>query len=208
MSRQQMDRPFHFIGERLWLDFVNTEVVEGGLPVDLLEGFDDLARWSVSAGVIATKQADDLLRRWRGTREAERTFAQAIQFRASLRKMAERMAAGRGGVEQAALDGINVLLRTRAGELAVVRTKEGYETQFRRQFTVPAHLLVPVAESAADFLGTGDLGLVRKCQNPTCVLYFHDTTKNHARRWCSMTACGNRAKVAAHYRRNRRDAPP
>jgi predicted RNA-binding Zn ribbon-like protein len=33
------------------------------------------------------------------------------------------------------------------------------------------------------------------------VLFFYDTTKNHARRWCSMAFCGNRHKVAAHYRR-------
>jgi predicted RNA-binding Zn ribbon-like protein len=35
------------------------------------------------------------------------------------------------------------------------------------------------------------------------VLFFYDTTKNHARRWCSMAFCGNRHKVAAHYRRLR-----
>ncbi|MCI0410524.1 MAG: CGNR zinc finger domain-containing protein, partial [Acidobacteria bacterium] len=56
-----------------------------------------------------------------------------------------------------------------------------------------------------DLLSEGDLTLVRKCENPACILYFHDTTKNHARRWCSMRACGNRAKVAAHYRRRRRE---
>jgi len=48
---------------------------------------------------------------------------------------------------------------------------------------------------------------VKACQNPQCVLLFYDTTKNHARRWCSMAACGNRAKVAAHYQRARRPAP-
>jgi predicted RNA-binding Zn ribbon-like protein len=35
------------------------------------------------------------------------------------------------------------------------------------------------------------------------VLLFYDTTKNHARHWCSMSLCGNRHKVAAHYRRRR-----
>ena len=54
---------------------------------------------------------------------------------------------------------------------------------------------------------TADLSLVKACQNPQCVLFFYDTTKNHARRWCSMAACGNRAKVAAHYQRARRPAP-
>jgi predicted RNA-binding Zn ribbon-like protein len=65
------------------------------------------------------------------------------------------------------------------------------------------HLLVPIAESAAGLLTADDLTLVRKCQNPQCILYFYDTTRNHARRWCSIAVCGNRAKVATHYRRRR-----
>ncbi|MEL6323421.1 MAG: CGNR zinc finger domain-containing protein, partial [Pseudomonadota bacterium] len=35
-------------------------------------------------------------------------------------------------------------------------------------------------------------------EGPTCTLYFHDVSKNHKRRWCSMDICGNRAKAAAH----------
>jgi lactoylglutathione lyase len=46
--------------------------------------------------------------------------------------------------------------------------------------------LLPVAESAADLLTVRDLSLLRKCENPACVLFFYDTTKNDARRWCSM----------------------
>ena len=60
-----------------------------------------------------------------------------------------------------------------------------------------------MADSAAEFLVSGDRALVRKCKNPGCILYFYDTTRNHARAWCSMNACGNRMKVAAHYRRHR-----
>ncbi len=60
------------------------------------------------------------------------------------------------------------------------------------------------AESAADLLCTGDLSLVKKCQHDACILYFYDTTKNHARQWCSMELCGNRMKAAMHYRRKKR----
>ncbi|MPY90385.1 MAG: hypothetical protein GEU99_20990 [Luteitalea sp.] len=77
----------------------------------------------------------------------------------------QRLAAGRTTVPQVALDSINDVLRTRAGDLEIVRTNAGYEMRFRRLFREPAHLLVPIAESAADLLSTGDLALVRKCQN-------------------------------------------
>jgi predicted RNA-binding Zn ribbon-like protein len=44
---------------------------------------------------------------------------------------------------------------------------------------------------------------VRRCAHPSCVLYFHDTSRNGTRRWCSMEACGNRAKAGRHYARTR-----
>ncbi len=57
--------------------------------------------------------------------------------------------------------------------------------------------------SASALLCSQDLSLVRRCQNEACTLFFLDVTKNHTRRWCSMQSCGNRAKVAAHYQRNK-----
>jgi predicted RNA-binding Zn ribbon-like protein len=56
---------------------------------------------------------------------------------------------------------------------------------------------VPVAEAVATLLAKGDFSLVRKCESPDCTLWFHDRTKSHHRRWCSMALCGNRMKVAA-----------
>ena len=64
-------------------------------------------------------------------------------------------------------------------------------------------LLREYVEFWTRLLSEGDPALLRKCQNPRCILYFYDTTKNHRRRWCSMAGCGNRAKVAAFYQRNR-----
>lgn len=56
----------------------------------------------------------------------------------------------------------------------------------------------PAWTAAADLvrLFTERRDRIRKCANPTCVLWFLDTTKNGSRRWCSMEACGNRAKTA------------
>lgn len=196
---------FPFVGERLCLDFVNTDLVRDGSRVDLLGGFDHLLAWCVAAGVLGAAQAREMRARWSAA-GTERVFQEARRFRKALHAMVERVASGRPSVTQPALDAINDVLRARVGELALVRTKDGYETLFLARWTGPEQLLVPVAESAAALLSQGDLSLVRKCENPSCVLHFYDTTKNHRRRWCSMTACGNRAKVAAHYRRTRRGA--
>lgn len=48
---------------------------------------------------------------------------------------------------------------------------------------------------------------IRRCAHPACVLYFHDTSRNGTRRWCSMDACGNRAKAGRHYARHRQREP-
>ena len=46
---------------------------------------------------------------------------------------------------------------------------------------------------------------VHKCANPECVLWFLDTTRSGTRRWCSMSACGNRLKARRHYQRQHLD---
>jgi predicted RNA-binding Zn ribbon-like protein len=199
-------RPFLFVGERPCLDFVNTTFVDGGAAVDLLPGFDALVDWCEQAQVVSTAEAREVRRRWSGTAEAASVHARALTFRTALRGMAERLASGRS-VPQAALDAINEVLRLDAGHREVVRMRDGYETRQRRSIDRPDQLLGPVAASAAQLLSGDDLSLVKACQGPLCVLLFYDTTKNHARRWCSMAACGNRAKVAAHYQRARRPAP-
>jgi predicted RNA-binding Zn ribbon-like protein len=197
--------PFHFIGEELCLDFVNTEAVDQDDRVDLLRNFDDLIAWYTEAGIVDTAQARTLSRRAQASNGdgGTRALKEARQFRAILREMVERLTEGRTNVPQATLDQLNRWLRAREGYSEIVRTKDGYDTRFRPRLDEPSHLLVPIAESAARLLSEGDLALLRKCQNPRCILYFYDTTKNHRRRWCSMAACGNRAKVAAFYERNR-----
>jgi predicted RNA-binding Zn ribbon-like protein len=206
MSPTQAGGSFYFVGERLCVDFVNTEIVEGGERLDLLPGFDDLVDWCAAVHLISTSEARALARRWGGASDAQHTLQQAVRFRATLREMLERLSNGRTNLSQQTLDAINSVLGLSGSAREVVRTRGGYQTRPRRSFAAPAQLLVPVAESAADLLSTDDLTLVKKCQNPKCILFFYDTTKNHARRWCSMAACGNRAKVTAHYRRTREHA--
>jgi predicted RNA-binding Zn ribbon-like protein len=62
-------------------------------------------------------------------------------------------------------------------------------------------LLAPVLWSAGDLLAGPQLERVRECANGKCLWLFLDESKNGSRRWCSMTACGNRAKAHRHYAR-------
>ncbi|GAA4549378.1 CGNR zinc finger domain-containing protein [Pseudonocardia xishanensis] len=66
----------------------------------------------------------------------------------------------------------------------------------------PAPTVVAALAEQGVELFAGDQEL-RACPGPGCVLYF---VKRHPRReWCSA-GCGNRARVARHYRRHRAQA--
>jgi len=61
-------------------------------------------------------------------------------------------------------------------------------------------LLASLAHEGALLLASPQVEQLRHCGNPDCVLIFVDTSRSHRRRWCCMDTCGNRAKVAKHYR--------
>ena len=204
MSRPKapLKNGFLFVGNYLCLDFVNTEMMEAGQPVDRLNSFESLMAWLVQAHTLDQPQADDILGNWKGTREAESTFQNAVGLRSSLREMAERLVKGKL-VPESTVAEINQCLAHQTGHAELKRARGGFEKRFQADFRVPEQLLWLVAESASDLLCYADLTLVKKCENTACVLFFYDTTKNHSRRWCSMSVCGNRMKVAAHYQRLR-----
>lgn len=47
---------------------------------------------------------------------------------------------------------------------------------------------------------------LRNCAARHCVLRFYDVSRAGRRRWCSMSLCGDRAKVRADYRRRAGEA--
>ena len=60
-----------------------------------------------------------------------------------------------------------------------------------------------MAREAIELLGGPDGARIRQCQGPVCAILFLDTSRKGDRRWCSMSACGNRAKVAAFREREK-----
>ena len=44
---------------------------------------------------------------------------------------------------------------------------------------------------------------IRGCAHEACILHFFDISRNGTRRWCSMAACGNRAKASRYYARTK-----
>lgn len=192
-------QPFVFIGERLWLDFINTDDVRRGVRVDVLRDFNMLVQWLETADVLDAERAAGMRRRARQQPAgATAALADARRVRTALRLLAER-GPTTDDVRRQAVSEINRVLGRSAGTRRLEARSDG---SFTRSF-VPvgdafAGLMIPMVESAADALVLGELARVRRCADPRCTRVFQDNTKNGRRRWCDMAICGNRAKAARH----------
>ncbi len=154
-------------------------------PRELLVHPGDLARWLVAAEMTDASpevtKADLTLAR--ALRESIYSLALAHIERNALpdevRRKLNRLAAGAAAVPQLGKDGrIHLAGKTQA-------------------------LLASIARDAVILFGS-DLGArLRQCEGESCALLFLDTSRSGDRRWCSMSGCGNNAKVADFRRRQR-----
>lgn len=83
-----------FVGNALWLDFVNTRYVERNRPVDVLASFGALVDWLVEAGALSAGDAYSAMARWDGTVAGADVLKEALLFRDALRDLAELLATG------------------------------------------------------------------------------------------------------------------
>ena len=183
----------HFVAGDLALDFINTRFGPDAQRVDILRDDESVLQWLTLAGV----QPAGAVRAPRGLA----TLARA------LRDEAHRlvMAACAGDAFDAKT--VNEVLEAgRPGQTLVwdARLHRPARIEHRRN-TSSASLLHPVAAALVQLLTEKNLQHVRRCEAHDCTLLFHDTTKSHRRRWCSMALCGNRMKVAAYRSRQHAD---
>jgi predicted RNA-binding Zn ribbon-like protein len=168
-----------------------------------LTNFEDFIEWAEALKLLGSTQAEKFIRDWGVQSETKKFFAEVKEFRRTLREMVEAIVKTKA-VKPSTIKLINSILNQGYGYHELVKTESGFEKRFRSNFDEPQQLLIPIAEAAADLIAYGNAKNLRKCEGSGCILYFYDTTKNHRRRWCSMNACGNRAKAAAFYKRTRK----
>jgi predicted RNA-binding Zn ribbon-like protein len=68
----------------------------------------------------------------------------------------------------------------------------------------PTRLELPIwliTQSAIALLTSGAMRHVHACANQRCRWLFLDGSKNHLRRWCNMSICGNRMKARRFHAR-------
>lgn len=177
---------FRFAGGHPALDLAAT--LTGRLksePVDRLARPEDLGRWLVAARLAtrAPAVAPEILTTARRLREAVYALAEA---------------AARGApLSQSEVATLNAAARAPAAVPVL-----GPDGEIRLEGDAAA-LLALVAQEAVTLLGDAQSAPIRQCEGEGCAILFVDRSRSGRRRWCSMNACGNRAKAAAFRRRDR-----
>lgn len=193
------------VGGRLWLDFTNSSDARREPGHDALRTFGALLRWMEASGVVDEGRAYTMRRRAeQQPAGAEAILQEARRLRSTLLDLAVRGAVS-DSVHEPACAEINRILGRSAGVRRLERRADGsYAHGFVPAGDAFATLLVPIVESAAASLASGELGRIGNCAAHDCERVFIDETRNHGRRWCEMEGCGNRAK-ARRYRERRTD---
>ena len=195
---------FELVAGALCLDFINTlDDRYSGEPKELLNRYLDLACFGEDAGILSGAQADHLFQRsMQSPAPAKRALEAAIQMREAMYAVFWSLVQKKP-VPKAQLMTLNSYVQEAARHMSLVQTNGDFEWKFDElgnEFDAP---LWPIARSAADLLASHQLQFVRACASKTCEWLFLDESKNHRRRWCDMTKCGNRAKVSRFYKRKK-----
>jgi predicted RNA-binding Zn ribbon-like protein len=196
-----------FIAGRPCLDFANTvDWRTSDAPEELLHGYGELLAWAVRAGVVDARGARRLEREARAhPRAAARAFERAVALREAIHRIFRAHAHGeapRPG-DLALLAGWYAAAVENA-ELVRDPSSSRYAWSFGESSTDLDRPVWPLALSAVELLESHELTDVRECGGRGCGWLFLDETRNHGRRWCVSSACGNRERVRRYYARRSR----
>ena len=200
-----------FVGDAPGLDFLNSIATPVDTLVEWLSSGEDLLAWLEQAKMVPP----DVLAGFRSTTVPGGLDAIAAQARALREWFREFVHDHKGRPLRpntlAQLVPLNRILE-RDDQYSQILKRDRHDDsgvrssltlQILRRWRSPETLLLPIALAMAELVCDEDFTHVKACEGPTCTLLFLDRTHGHARRWCSMATCGNRAKQAAHRKRGR-----
>jgi predicted RNA-binding Zn ribbon-like protein len=188
--------------EDLCLAFADTRYWRGSdEPTETLRSFADVLAWCESEKSLDRASARDLLK-WETEHKSKAAalFGEVIAARETIYGVFSATASGKAPAGKD-VDTLNRLLDETPGRDSVAIAGGGNMWRAPPAQPNAASLLAPVLWSAGDLLVGDRLPRVRLCANEKCDWIFLDDSKSGTRRWCAMSACGNRAKAHRHYMR-------
>jgi len=189
MEINPLSSPPLFLADNLALDFINSEYGTGDDRHDCFEDARSVIDWLKTAGLVPdeTVAPPALLEEARQLRDAARAVVHAAMKSREADLTVINSVLGRGRPDT---------------RLEWDHGTQRYRVDVRSVADSPAGLLWPIADALVKLVTDEKFEYVRECEAHNCILLFHDLSKSHRRRWCSMATCGNRMKVAAF--RNRK----
>jgi len=179
---------FRFDAGRLCLNFAATVRHRGSRPRDLLPDPGALALWLRDAGLVADPPVP--------TGEEHRL---ALALRESIHASVRAFAA-REKMETADIARMN---EAAAQPLAAPQLSGSPPCLSWKADSPILSALASIARDAVMLVAAADRRRVKICRHRDCRMLFLDASPRNSRRWCAMSICGNREKVAAHRRRLR-----
>ncbi|HUG48467.1 MAG TPA: CGNR zinc finger domain-containing protein [Candidatus Limnocylindria bacterium] len=184
------------------LDFVNTLWNTKPAPREDLPDLPSAVRWFDEYDLLHREMVREQLERHSHDDASSQPVLRRVQrVRAALRELLDATVEHRPA-EPAALREVNRALRTHY-IYELVPAPDGVTMDHRHEGDPIDGALARLAESVARELTKPDAARLRICDNPDCRWVFYDSSPSGRRRWCDMSTCGNRAKVARHRARQR-----
>lgn len=199
---------FDFTSGNLCLDFVNTAATHEPVTGEDLHSYAHVVEWARQGRLLDEEQVTAL----QGTASEDRTAADAAYAGTlALREAIYRLLTAAIGEREAGdedLAAFNVALTANLQNARVAHDEEGFYRMWRDDVLPLDRPLWSVFDAAAGLLiSPGTLSRLRHCAGDRCDWLFIDNSRNHSRRWCSMSGCGNRAKARRSYARRKRATP-
>jgi predicted RNA-binding Zn ribbon-like protein len=198
-----VNAPAMFVADALGIDFLNSIATPVDAPVDWIEDGAGLIAWLRQAGLVPVEVLDEMAESAMPG-ELDRVAGQARNLREWFRDVVGHRMGRPLDLDMTELAPLNRLLeRDEAYSRIMVHDGGHLALETARRWRSPEALLIPIGEALARVLVEEDFTQLKACQGSSCTLLFADHTRGHARRWCSMGVCGNRAKVSAHRSRKK-----
>lgn len=179
------------VGEPLALDLINTRTAS----TDHLATLEGLRAWlSLQADRLPDPGPAEI---------AELTTADLDEIRGVREHTAIALTHLRRGEPPPAqaIDRLNDLQRAAPAILKLASDGTSVTAAPARSGPPGKRLAAWLAEASGDLLSGSRVGRIRQCDADDCVMLFLPT--HPSRRWCASGRCGNRARVARHYRRRK-----
>jgi predicted RNA-binding Zn ribbon-like protein len=177
------------------LDFCNTlgGRREGPWDDEWLGAYPALAGWAAHAGLLPQSAA---VRLTAAARRAPEDAAAVLGRARELRETAYRVFAAVANGAQPMRADLAALRDAHREALAHgALAPAGVRLDWRWSGTGElARPLWPVAQAIVDLLRSDRLARLKQCAR--CRWLYLDASRNHSRRWCSMSHCGTAAKIA------------